>query len=398
MRKFNIDVPIVKVDEERRMVYGYATMEQIDSQDEIVDYEASKRAFSNWIGNIREQHDDKKAIGKGIEIRFDDENRGVWLGSHISESADGENTWTKIKERILTGYSIGGMINAVRDEVVQAADGTAKTIVRITDYVLGEVSVVDSPALGKFAEFVMIKNKDGKLTATDIVEPTERLFSAPWWMNKFADRYQLPNDGAETGYNNSSEANHLSNINKGDNMAEAIKKEEVKDEEVTEEVTEDAATDETETTEEVAEDKTETEEATDTADEASEEDSTEDADEAAEGEKSTKTADLEKATKTELSKLIDVVGDMRKELADVATLKKSVEDLKSQVETLSKAAKPAKAKADYAVVEKAEESDKDKGLAELEKQAKAYAADPNLGSAQERSDFVTKYMAAKSKR
>lgn len=390
MRKFNINVPIVKVDLEQRMVYGYATMEQIDSQGEIVDYEASKRAFSDWVGNIREQHDDTKAVGKAIDIRFDDENRGVWLGSRISESADGENTWTKIKEGILTGYSIGGMVYAVRDEVVQMANGIAETITRIMDYSLGEVSVVDNPALGEYAQFAVVKSKDGKLHATDILESTTKMFDAPWWMKKFADRYSVTNDNADAGYNNSSEATQLVNINKGENMAEDIKKEEVKDEEATEEVTEDVKTDETESTEEVAEDKTDKEESTESADEDSETDTEEEAD------KSAKAEDLKKATGTELSKLADAVVDLRKEFSKIATLEKSVESLKGQLEELSKTAKPAKGKAEYAVVDKAEESEQDKSFAEMQKQAKAYANDPNLGTPQERSDFVTKFMAASS--
>lgn len=391
MRKFNINVPIVKVDLEQRMVYGYATMEQIDSQGEIVDYEASKKAFSDWVGNIREQHDDKKAVGKAIDIRFDDENRGVWLGSRISESADGENTWTKIKEGILTGYSIGGMVYAVRDEIVQMANGVAETITRIVDYSLGEVSVVDNPALGAYAQFAVVKSKDGKLHTTDILESTTKMFSAPWWMTKFADRYSVANDNADAGYNNSSEATQVVNINKGDNMAENIKKEEVKDEEVTEEVTEDVKADETETTEEVVEDKTDTEESTE---ESTDEDSETDSDE--ETDKSAKTGDLKKATGTELSKLADEVVNLRGELSKFATLEKSVEELKGQLEELSKTAKPAKGKAEYAVVEKAEESEQDKDFAAMQKQAKAYANDPSLGTPQERSDFVTKYMAASS--
>ena len=462
MRKFNLNVPIVKVDEEQRMVYGYATMEEIDSQGEIVDYEASKVAFSNWIGNIREQHDDKKAVGKAIDIRFDDENRGVWLGSRISESADGENTWTKIKEGVLTGYSIGGMINSIKDEVVQDAKGMPTTITRIMDYVLGEVSVVDSPSLGKFAEFAVVKSKDGSLHTTDVLDSTEKMFAAPWWMQKFSDRIGK----AQISYNNNSKdknmtkemkksiydadwlmdlalslyayiqmeqyesdngvdlaglqdalntikealvrelnepteeltvavemATKIVDIKKGDNMSE-VKKEEVKKEEVTTE--EEEVETKTEATEEVAtEEETKTEESEETATEDSEK---EEAEEVDESEKSTKSTDLEKATESDMSKLIDVVSDLRKEVAKTADIQKSVDDLKNRVEVLSKAAAPAKAKAEYAVVEKAEESDQSKEAADMKKQAEAYAADPTLGTPKERSDFVTKYMASNYKK
>lgn len=46
-KPLHITIPITKVDEEQRMVYGYATVEEIDSHGEIITYEASKKAFSN---------------------------------------------------------------------------------------------------------------------------------------------------------------------------------------------------------------------------------------------------------------------------------------------------------------------------------------------------------------
>ena len=53
-KPLHVTIPITKVDEEQRMVYGYATVEELDSHGEIITFEASKKAFSNWIGNIRE--------------------------------------------------------------------------------------------------------------------------------------------------------------------------------------------------------------------------------------------------------------------------------------------------------------------------------------------------------
>ena len=61
----HINIPITKIDEEQRMVWGYATVEEVDAHGEIIGYEASKQAFPNWLGNIREMHG-SVAIGKRI--------------------------------------------------------------------------------------------------------------------------------------------------------------------------------------------------------------------------------------------------------------------------------------------------------------------------------------------
>lgn len=159
-KPLHITIPITKVDEEQRMVYGYATVEEIDAHGEIITYEASKKAFSDWIGNIREMHQDV-AVGKAIDIEFDDDAKGIWLGARISESTDGENAWVKVKEGVLAGFSIGGRVNDSEMRTM-SVNGKKKTVPVITDYVLGETSLVDNPAVAS-AVFQMVKSKDGGL-------------------------------------------------------------------------------------------------------------------------------------------------------------------------------------------------------------------------------------------
>lgn len=152
-KPLQLNIPISKIDEEQRMVWGVATSEALDSQNDIVDYEASKAAFTEWPGNIREMHG-STAVGKGVEVEFDDVNKQVLVGAKISESADGENAWIKVKEGILTGFSIGGrMLEVQKDKAVEGAD-------RITRYVLSELSLVDNPACPD-AKFMMVKSADG---------------------------------------------------------------------------------------------------------------------------------------------------------------------------------------------------------------------------------------------
>src|SRR5688572_29518636 len=115
---------ISKIDDERREVWGTATAEVLDKQGDIIDYDAAKDAFAAWPGNVREQHDTKKAIGKCIYWSGDDEKRAIWVGVRISKSRDGEDTWQKVKEGVLTGFSIKGMALPSRPEMVKSAEGS----------------------------------------------------------------------------------------------------------------------------------------------------------------------------------------------------------------------------------------------------------------------------------
>jgi HK97 family phage prohead protease len=180
-KPLHITIPITKVDEEQRMVYGYATVEELDSHGEIITYEASKKAFSNWIGNIREMHQDI-AVGKAIDIEFDDDAKGVWIGAKISESTDGENAWTKVKEGVLAGFSIGGRVNDCKMTQMMI-DGKKKMVNVIDDYDLGETSLVDNPAVAS-ATFQIIKSKGGKLFHEEGFEKQLGRHVA-WWEKQF---------------------------------------------------------------------------------------------------------------------------------------------------------------------------------------------------------------------
>ena len=182
-KPLHITIPITKVDEEQRMVYGYATVEELDAHGEIITYEASKKAFSNWIGNIREMHQDI-AIGKAIDIEFDDDAKGVWIGAHVSESTDGENAWIKVKEGVLAGFSIGGRVNDARMEQMMI-DGKKKMVNVITDYDLGETSLVDNPAVAS-AVFQMVKSaKGGRLIHEEKMIEKDLGRPVAWWEKQF---------------------------------------------------------------------------------------------------------------------------------------------------------------------------------------------------------------------
>lgn len=150
---------IAGVDDNKRMVYGWATKEELDKQGDIVDYDGSVEAFNAWSGNIREQHDPKKAIGKALEIRPDPERKAIWTGVYLSRSKDGEDALTKVREGILTGFSIKGKVLDSRPEMVKDDNGQ-KAANRILRYRLDELSLVDNPACPS-ATIAMVKSADG---------------------------------------------------------------------------------------------------------------------------------------------------------------------------------------------------------------------------------------------
>lgn len=187
------------------MVWGVATTEAVDSQGDIVDYEASKAAFPEWLGNIREMHG-AVAIGKAIDMQFDDDTKQVMIGAKISESTDGENAWIKVKEGILQGFSIGGNINKVKKETAKV-NGNDVTVTRIVDYDLSEVSLVDNPANPE-AMLLMVKSQQGGLQRVEEnLEGAEiqKQFHVPFWHAQF----MLPMEKGQALYDKSMKAGKL---------------------------------------------------------------------------------------------------------------------------------------------------------------------------------------------
>ena len=162
---------IEKVDEARREVWGIATAEVPDKQRDIVDFDASVRAFRAWGGNVREQHNKLKTVGKAIAIEPLPDQKAIRVGVFLSRSADGEDAWTKVREGILTGFSIGGTVKSQRPEIVKSEgfNSLPQTYNRITGYDLGELSLVDNPAC-PVAKFDLVKaSAGGQLHATAIL-------------------------------------------------------------------------------------------------------------------------------------------------------------------------------------------------------------------------------------
>jgi hypothetical protein len=157
-----LSMPLTKVDKERRIVSGFASLDNIDKQDDIVTSEASLDAFARFRGNIREMHQ-PSAVGKMVSFKedkyFDPESKkfykGVFVSAYISKGAS--DAWEKVLDGTYTGFSIGGRMNKWDDAYDEKAD---KTIRVIKEYDLVELSLVDSPA-NQFANIVSVEKVDG---------------------------------------------------------------------------------------------------------------------------------------------------------------------------------------------------------------------------------------------
>jgi len=162
--KIVLSVPFTKVNREKRTVSGFATLDNVDQTGDVVTMEASVKAFENFRGNIREMHG-SNAVGKMISFKpetyYDAKAQefynGVYVDAYVSKGA--QDTWEKVLDGTLTGFSIGGKIIESDNEVNKA---TGKTTRFIKDYSLMELSIVDSPA-NELCNILSISKMNGQL-------------------------------------------------------------------------------------------------------------------------------------------------------------------------------------------------------------------------------------------
>jgi phage head maturation protease len=155
MQKFQKFIKITKVDEEQRMVYGFASTPDLDSDGEIIKLEAIEKSLSSYMEfpTIREMHQ-AKAIGKTVsaEIRTKGQ-KGLYIGAKIVA----DDAWKLVKENIYKAFSIGGNVVRRVNNVIEELD-------------LIEISLVDVPA-NKAAVIELWKRAtDVKKSAYDVYD------------------------------------------------------------------------------------------------------------------------------------------------------------------------------------------------------------------------------------
>ena len=174
-----LSMPFSKVDKERRVVSGFATLDNVDKQADIVTTDASLKAFAKFRGNIREMHQ-PTAVGKMISFKedkyFDPDTKkfysGVYVSTYISKGA--QNTWEKVLDGTLSGFSIGGKMNKWDDGYDEKIDSKIRII---KDYDLVELSLVDNPA-NQFANVLSVEKVDGvdMIKGESLDTPIENVF------------------------------------------------------------------------------------------------------------------------------------------------------------------------------------------------------------------------------
>ena len=175
----HLSIPFTKVNRENRTVSGFATLDNVDQTGDVVTAEASVKAFENFRGNLREMHQ-SIAVGKVVSFKpetyYDQKSQtfynGVYVTSYISKGA--QDTWEKVLDGTLSGFSIGGKIKESDNEVNKA---TGEAVRFIKDYDLVELSIVDSPA-NELCNILSIEKVNGQMIykglATNVV--TENIF------------------------------------------------------------------------------------------------------------------------------------------------------------------------------------------------------------------------------
>ena len=170
----NLSVPFTKVNREKRTVSGFATLDNLDQTGDVVTAEASLKAFENFRGNIREMHG-SNAVGKMVSFKpetfYDPKSgefyHGVYVDAYISKGA--QDTWEKVLDGTLSGFSIGGKIIESDNEVNKS---NGETVRFIKEYSLLELSVVDSPA-NELCNILSIQKMNGQLMFKGIAAETK---------------------------------------------------------------------------------------------------------------------------------------------------------------------------------------------------------------------------------
>lgn len=131
------------VDEEQRIVEGYASTKDLDRMHEIID----PRAFKSSMERLRAKRIKllyehvPPAVGRIIKGKID--ATGLWIRAQLAQGiARAEEAWLALQQEMLDSFSVGFQIADTEER--QLDDG--RTVRVITDLDLYEVSLVTIPA------------------------------------------------------------------------------------------------------------------------------------------------------------------------------------------------------------------------------------------------------------
>lgn len=170
---YHIDMPLSKIDKEKRTVSGWASLDNPDLQGDIVLAEASKGAFKRFKGNIREMHQ-PIAVGTMLSFKpdsfYDTETQkfynGIWVEVYVSKGA--QSTWEKVLDGTLSMFSIAGPII---DSEMEFSKDAGKPLRIVKAYDLTELSLVDSGG-NQLAHVMSFSKVNGELIMKGMMADT----------------------------------------------------------------------------------------------------------------------------------------------------------------------------------------------------------------------------------
>lgn len=356
MQKIDKFIPIQKVDDEQRMVWGYASTPDLDSDGEIIELNAIEKALPEYMKfpTIREMHQ-PKAAGRTVEATID--NKGLFIGAKIVS----DEAWNMVKEGVYAGFSIAG-------KVVQ------KLRNRISELKLTEISLVDVPA-NKSAVITLWKSEGGSEHPLIIA-----LRDIEFESGSIEDK--LREGVIRMAEEKIAEQNAEQNEEQEEEVVEA---EETKEAEVVEEAQaqEDEAVESTDEDAEANADAEEVEETTDEEPEVV-------VDEAKEA--SDQPSDITKTLEVLISKVEALTAEKQVEKAEDTELQKMQKryaELEKRINELENTPMPVKAQAGYTVIAKNEEPVEDNELARIEKRLDEIDAIKERNLTQYQNEYMT---------
>ena len=173
-----VSFPILKWEEDADgdlIVKGIATDGTVDADEQIVDPVWSAKALNTWSAtgaNVRQSHDPRHPVGKGLSVEIDRNGSGKhWVTSVIVDPL----AQKLVKKGVLTAYSIGIARPVIKHDPTGRARGGV-----IVGGELAELSIVDRPS--NKSSYLEI----AKSAANGDIEFTGKMFADDEVLAKFA--------------------------------------------------------------------------------------------------------------------------------------------------------------------------------------------------------------------
>jgi phage head maturation protease len=168
--KMNTDLHITRhADSEGKwIIEGIATTADLDvdglyiSEEALMGAEGDLKKYTTLLYN----HDRDKEIGKILEVKYQPEQRALWIKALISKTVP--DIWQKINEEVLNKFSVSGTALDFTEKFVKGLDQAVKYV---TQMKLFETSLVTVPAdasaraMAYYVEKSMKTNKESKMAS-----------------------------------------------------------------------------------------------------------------------------------------------------------------------------------------------------------------------------------------